>query len=109
MGLKGRREVLLAVLAAGAGRGQTLSEHRTRIDDLDRQIVALLNERAEVVKQVGRLKREAGQPVGAPSREKEVLHNVMAGARGLPADSVRRIYERILIEMKAAERAEMRK
>ncbi len=101
--------MLLAVLAGGAGRGETLSDYRARIDELDRRMVELLNERAEVVQRIGRLKRASGQPVSMPGREREVLRNAMAGARALPAPSVRRIYERILIEMKAAERAGMRK
>jgi len=109
VGLRRRRDVLLALVATPAARGQTLEEHRSRIDDLDRRIVALLNERAEVVGQIARLKRETGLPVTVPAREREVFRNVTSEARALPADSVRRIYERILVEMKAAERAAMRR
>lgn len=108
MGLRRRRDVLLAALAAPASGQTPLAEHRARIDELDRRIVALLNERAQVVRQIGRLKREAGLPLTAPAREQEVLRNVTAGAEALPADSLRRIYQRILTEMKAAERLELR-
>jgi len=109
VGLRRRRDVLLALVATRAGHAQTLAEQRTRIDALDRQIVALLNQRAEVVQAIGRWKRQAGQAVTAPAREQEVLRNVMAEAGALPPESVRRIYERVLTEMKAAERLEMRR
>ncbi len=109
MGLRRRRDVLLALVATRAGRAQTLAEQRARIDALDRRIVALLHQRAEVVQAIGRWKGQAGQAVTAPAREQEVLRNAMAAAGALPPESVRRIYESVLTEMKAAERLAMSK
>lgn len=54
-----------------------LAELRDQIDRLDRQLVALLNERAKVVVEVGLLKRRSGsQAIYSPDREKAVLENV---------------------------------
>jgi len=54
-----------------------LAELREQIDRLDRQLVALLNERAKVVVEVGAIKRRSGsQAIYSPDREKAVLENV---------------------------------
>ncbi|MCP4591219.1 MAG: prephenate dehydratase [bacterium] len=53
-----------------------LNEYRQRIDEFDRQIIELLNERAGVVSDIGRLKCERGAPTYAPDREREVLNRI---------------------------------
>ena len=53
-----------------------LEEYRTLIDDVDRRIVALLNERTLVVENIGRVKREAQLPVYEPKREDQVFANI---------------------------------
>ena len=63
-------------------READLSALRKRIDDLDRQIVELLNARAEVVIQVGRSKQASGGQIYAADREKQVLDQVTALNRG---------------------------
>jgi chorismate mutase len=55
---------------------------REAIDRLDRQIVALLEERAEVARQIGKLKAARGEPVYVPAREQAVLERVIASSRG---------------------------
>jgi chorismate mutase/prephenate dehydratase len=49
---------------------------RRQIDALDEKIVALLNERARVVVEVGKFKQANNQPIYAPDREKAVLEKV---------------------------------
>ncbi|MHC4423441.1 MAG: chorismate mutase, partial [Planctomycetota bacterium] len=51
----------------------SLEELRNRIDELDDKIVKLLNERARVVVEIGKLKSKSGGQIYAPDREKEVL------------------------------------
>lgn len=46
---------------------------RRKIDALDEQIMALLNQRLEVARQIGRLKRSNGEPVLDAARESQVL------------------------------------
>jgi chorismate mutase/prephenate dehydratase len=53
-----------------------LAAPRARIDALDQEIVALLNARARVVVDIGKLKQASGTPVYAPDREKAVLERI---------------------------------
>lgn len=80
---------------------KALARHRQRIDALDRQIVSLLNERARIALEIGRIrKRERIPPASALGRQEEVLRNVMANsAAPLNPEAARRIYERIIGEM----------
>src|ERR1700690_4309452 len=66
----------LATTAVMAGEDKTLDGLRARIDDCDRQIVALLNERAKIVVDIGKIKQASGEPVYSPDREKAVLARV---------------------------------
>jgi chorismate mutase len=87
------------------GGGVTIEELRDRIDSLDRQLVALLSERASCALAVGRLKEKAGLPIYQPIREAEVLANVRA-ANGGPLDdeAMTRLFERIIDEARRLER-----
>ncbi len=53
-----------------------LGQCRERIDEVDRRIVALLNERTNIVEEIGRIKGEAQLPVYEPKREDQVFHNI---------------------------------
>jgi chorismate mutase len=78
---------------------------RDRIDAMDRAIIHLLNERAVCALEIGHIKKELGIPVYVPSREEEVLNNVMRSNPGPLADlAVRRLYERIIDETRSLER-----
>jgi chorismate mutase-like protein len=78
---------------------------RQRIDAIDQQLVALLNERAGCALEIGRRKELSGQPIYQPAREGEVLANVRAGNRG-PLDhaAMTRLFERIIDEARRLER-----
>jgi chorismate mutase len=82
-----------------------VSELRRRIDGIDRQLVALLNERAVCAVAIGRLKERDHQPVYQPAREAEVLANVQAANGGpLDDDALRRLFERVIDEARRLER-----
>ena len=55
---------------------QALAPLRAQIDELDRKIVDLLNQRAAVVVQVGKVKQQNNTPIYQPDREKEVIEKV---------------------------------
>jgi chorismate mutase / prephenate dehydratase len=55
----------------------TLRHLRTQIDKLDLQLLKLINERANVAGEIGRLKNEHGEEVFSPAREEEVIKNVL--------------------------------
>jgi chorismate mutase len=80
-------------------------ELRGRIDDIDRQLVALLSERARCAVAIGHLKEAAGLPMYQPVREAEVLANVRAVNPG-PLDdrAITRLFERIIDENRRLER-----
>ena len=80
---------------------KALARHRQRIDLLDKQIISLLNERARIALDIGRIrKRESIPPSSALGRQEEVLRNVMANSVApLSPEAARRIYERIIGEM----------
>jgi len=82
---------------------KVLARQRQRIDLLDKQIISLLNERARIALDIGRIrKRESIPPSSALGRQEEVLRNVMANSVApLSPEAARRIYERIISEMVA--------
>jgi chorismate mutase len=82
-----------------------IDELRQRIDEIDRRLVNLLNERAACAVDIGRLKEAAGQPIYQPSREAEVLANVRAANQGpLDHGAMTRLFERIIDEARRLER-----
>jgi len=87
---------------------EKLEEFRVLVDDVDRRIVDLLNERTRVVEEIGRVKREALLPIYEPKREDQVFANITDVNRGpLRQEAVRRIFERIIDEMRTVQRLRM--
>jgi len=86
-----------------------LEEYRVLIDDLDRRLVDLLNQRTRVVEDIGRVKRSAHLPIYEPKREDQVFANIGAASGGGPLtkEAVRRIFERIIDEMRMVQRVRM--
>ena len=87
---------------------EKLEECRVLIDDVDRRIVELLNQRTTVVEEIGRVKREAGMPIYEPKREDQVFANVTDANHGpITQEAVRRVFERIIDEMRTIQRQRM--
>ena len=87
-----------------------LADCRSRIDVVDRRLVAMLNERTRIVEQIGRIKREMEMPIYEPKREDEVFANAMSSNPGpLSSEAVRRIFERIMDEMRVVQKKKMEK
>lgn len=85
-----------------------LEEFRVLIDDVDRRMVALLNERTRVVHEIGRVKREAKLPIYEPKREDQVFANITGCNQGpMTTEGLRRIFERIIDEMRSIQRLRM--
>ena len=86
----------------------SISDWRRRMDEIDRQLVELLNERSRCALEVGRLKQAAGMPIYQPAREDEVLANAAHNNKGpLSNAAIRRLFERIIDEARSAERVAM--
>ncbi len=81
---------------------------RQKIDALDDRLIALLNERADLVHTVGELKRAQNLEIYAPEREETLLRALTAkneaqGGR-LPAGGLRAIYREIMSASLALEK-----
>jgi chorismate mutase-like protein len=78
-----------------------IADWRKKIDELDRQLVELLSERARAAVEIGRLKRNTSLPIYEPERERIVFENVKQLNRGpLPGQDLVRIFERIMDVMR---------
>ncbi|HMH06195.1 MAG TPA: chorismate mutase [Terriglobales bacterium] len=81
---------------------------RKKIDDLDRELVELLSQRAHAAHEIGKLKRSAGMPIYEPDRERNVFSNVRSCNAGpLPDRDLLRIYERIMDVMRQIQQQEI--
>jgi chorismate mutase/prephenate dehydratase len=78
----------------------SLDELRRKIDALDSELLRQLNERADLVHEIGVLKKQQGLQIYAPEREEAVFQSLVkknAEAKGrLPERSVRAIYREIM-------------
>jgi len=85
-----------------------LADCRDRLDIVDRRLLALLNERTRIVEEIGRIKQKAHMPIYEPKREEEVYRNVVDHNAGpLESEAVKRIFERIIDEMRKVQRVMM--
>lgn len=81
---------------------------RRSIDDLDNRILELVAERVRVVLAVGQYKREHNIAVYDPERERKLLDRLCGQAQHpLDADTVRRIFERLIDESRRIEQHSM--
>jgi len=85
-----------------------ISDWRKKIDELDRRLVELLNERATAAIGIGRLKRNTNLPIYEPEREREVIANVQKTNGGpLATRDLAQIYERIMDVMRSIQKHEI--
>jgi chorismate mutase/prephenate dehydratase len=79
-----------------------IAKRRAEIDAIDAELVARLSRRAELAREIGRLKGDG--PVYRPEREAEVLRKVRAANSGpLSADAVTRVFTEIISACRALE------
>lgn len=87
---------------------ERLAECRKQIDVLDVKILGLLNERTRVVEEIGRIKQTLALPIYEPKREDQVFNNVATNNPGpLSTEAVKRVFERIIDEMRSIQREKM--
>jgi chorismate mutase len=74
-----------------------IEELRSRVDEVDRELIRILNERARIVQEMVEIKAQAGKPLFDPKREEEILRKVAEVNEGPIYDSsMREIFEIIL-------------
>ena len=86
-------------------RTRELAALRGQIDEADRELVAALVKRYDIVRQVGTIKQAQGIAVYDPKREGQVLDKV-ARLAGRPeyAAAVKAVYQTIMDEAKKLEK-----
>lgn len=85
-----------------------IADWRVKIDELDRRLVELLNQRAQAAQEIGKLKKNTNMPIYEPDREKVIFDNVRKANRGpLPDGELRHVYERIIDVMRKIQKTEI--
>lgn len=83
---------------------KTLPELRTSIDQVDRELLALLNRRASLANEVGELKRAEGSPVFRPEREAQVINGLQTANPGpLKPENIAHVWREIMSACRALE------
>jgi chorismate mutase/prephenate dehydratase len=83
---------------------KSLSELRTAIDAVDRELLALLNRRAALAGEVGELKRAEGSPVYRPEREAQVILQLQQANPGpLKDNNIAHIWREVMSACRALE------
>ncbi len=83
----------------------SIEELRKKIDELDVELVKLLNERARVVIEVGKLKEKSGGQVYVPDREREIFERIGGANQGpLPDKTIKAIWRELMSGSLALER-----
>ena len=84
-----------------------LAQLRTKIDALDQELLALLNQRASLANEVGEIKRLEGSPVFRPERANQVISGLQSSNPGpLKNSSVAVIWREIMSACRALEAAQ---
>jgi chorismate mutase len=96
--------LVLLILFDGQTRSMDESElirQRRRIDEIDKELVNLLNKRAKIALEIGRIRRRENTPEDLTQRRAdEVVRNAMNRSKPpLSPEAVKRIYERVVAEM----------
>ena len=69
-------------------KGRSLEMLRSRIDELDSELLKLLNERAKSVIKIGKIKQKEKKDVLVPLREKELLNRLLTVNKGPMTDAM---------------------
>ncbi len=84
---------------------QRIQELRKKIDELDDKLLELLNQRAQIVVEVGNIKKTEKLDFHSPSREREILERLTAHNKGpFPQDALKAVYREILSSSLSLER-----
>lgn len=78
-----------------------IADWRKKIDELDRELVQLINERANCAVEIGKLKQTSAMPVYEPDRERIIFDNIAQLNQGpLSQIQLRQVYERLIDVMR---------
>ena len=73
-----------------------IEELRTKIDKIDSDILNLLNERMDIVHEIGLIKSASNESVYRPEREKEIIERLSRLSDGkLKVESIKAIFQEV--------------
>ena len=85
----------------------TIEDWRRKIDEIDRKLVELLNQRSKCAIEIGKIKKAGDLEVYDPDREREILRRIKEANTGpLDGDGLQRLFERIIDECRQVEHLE---
>lgn len=82
-----------------------LKELRDKINKIDLKILELLEERAEIVNQVGLLKKKNSTPFYIPEREIEILEKLSSMSKKMHKESIKGVFKEIISGCRALEKS----
>ena len=103
-------EPLSGAAPAGDPTAEALAPLRDRIDAIDQEIVARLNERAQIALEIGRVKQVTGRrTVRDAAREAQVLEHVTSASAGLfPEPELVSLYRKLIAATRRVQHAQKR-
>lgn len=88
----------------------SIEDWRRRIDEIDRKLLELLNERSRCAIEIGKIKRAQNVRLYDPEREREILRRMKEENPGpLDAEGLQRLFERVIDECRRIERNQSEK
>lgn len=85
-----------------------MKEIRQKIDNIDSKINELLDQRAELVREIGRIKQQKSKPVFDPHREKEIIEDIISKSRdnksSFPVEAKVNIFREIIAASRALQK-----
>ena len=88
----------------------SIEDWRHKIDEIDRKLVELLNERSRCAIEIGKIKHDLNLRVYDPERERQILRRIKESNHGpLDDDGLQRLFEVVIDECRRIERLEREK
>jgi chorismate mutase len=82
-----------------------INDYREQIDQCDRDLLRIFNERAALALKIGEIKKTKEMPVYDPSREKRIFDAMTVSNPGpLDDGAIVRLFERVIDESRTLER-----
>ena len=82
-----------------------ISDVRKRIDQIDKELVEMLNQRAECALEIGQMKQKGDRSIFAPEREVQVLSGVLKNNKGPLSDkTMGAIFREVISACRALEK-----
>ena len=73
-----------------------IHNYRKLIDEIDLKIADLIEERVEIAKKIGSIKKEKGMPILQSEREAEIIYNMKKSISSLSQESTASIWKEII-------------